>query len=98
VNERARIRRLSPNGSDRERRAGVQAVGQGFSGLDLLVLLHQGKRTLINVTVGRGFTALDLLVLFHQVEHPDRVGGKRTINNKQVHIFAMSIKKERMAR
>jgi hypothetical protein len=35
-----------------------------------LVLLHQGKRTLINVTVGRGFKALDLLVLFHQ--------GKRT--------------------
>jgi hypothetical protein len=59
VNERARIRRLSPNGSDRERRAGVQAVGQGFSGLDFLVLFDQAKRTLIDVTAGRGFKALD---------------------------------------
>jgi hypothetical protein len=51
---------------------------RGFKALDFLVLFDQAKRTLIDVTVGRGFTALDLLVLFHQVEHPDRVGGKRT--------------------
>jgi hypothetical protein len=74
VNERARIRRLSPNGSDRERRAGVQAVGQGFSGLDFLVLFDQAKRTLIDVTVVEDSKLLilpsvdRLLVLFHQAK------------------------------
>jgi hypothetical protein len=76
VNETATIRRESPNGSDCERGAGVQSVGQGFTGLDFLVLLYQDKRTLIKGAVIRGFKALDLLVLLHQVVHPDVSGAK----------------------
>jgi hypothetical protein len=91
VNETATIRRESPNGSDCERGAGVQSVGQGFTGLDFLVLLYQDKRTLIKGAVIRaclparqGFKALDstfgrqVFGSFASSGTSRRVGGKRT--------------------